>query len=460
MKVSNKIIFLIFASLVSLAHASADQAAALYEKYEYSLKHEDLNGAYEALNQRRRIDDKNLKYIYDESEFLLQYSNDQSYTQELIENGLNIAKDSADKYWIPRYLEILAGLLLQEGDTQKAYETGTEAYSYFAGESNNEELSDICQLLIGICTSLGKNDEALKYGLQALNIRRSVLGTNHIKTASTLTALSIAYLNQNDFKHAHEVLSEGEQIYTKLGIEDETLVNNQGVLAFAQQSFDDAYELFSKALDLTENKFGNKHSKLIGILKSLSVTAEKLNRYDEAVSYINEAFDIASSIYGSEHQICAQLLCEQGLLANQRKLYGTAMDKFSEALKIYDKLCGETSQPSQQTLISMYRCACDIVVANATKYIQTAKDFMSDKYFTLKHEDKDPLYLLAFGQWHMNNAACIFDYIPSVINDDVNILLSADKTSVQEIKSSDLSNFTVSIVRNKQIHDELLNLLK
>ena len=77
MKVSNKIIFLIFASLVSLAHASADQSAALYEKYEYSLKHEDLNGAYEALNQRRRIDDKNLKYISDESEFLLQYSNDQ-----------------------------------------------------------------------------------------------------------------------------------------------------------------------------------------------------------------------------------------------------------------------------------------------------------------------------------------------------------------------------------------------
>ena len=108
----------------------------------------------------------------------------------------------------------------------------------------------------------------------------------------------------------------------------------------------------------------------------------------------------------------------------------------------------------------MYRCACDIVVSNATKDIQIAKDFMSDKYFTLRNEGDDPLYLLAFGQWHMNNAACIFDYIPTVINDDVKILLSADKTSIQEIRSSDLNNFTVSIIRNKQIHDELLNLLK
>ena len=460
MKISKKFIPIFLASLIPLAQASADQASALYDKYEYSLKHDDLNGAYDALNQRRQLDDKNLKYIYDEGEFLLQYSNDQGYTKELIETGLKIAKDNKDKYWIPRYLEILAGILFQEGNIQQAYDTGIEAYSSLKGEHDDEELSDICQLLIGICTSLEKNDEALKYGLQALNIRRSVLGNNQVKTASTLTALGLVYLNNNDYEHAHFVLNESEQIYKRLGIEDETNVNNQGVLAFAQQHFADAYKLLSRAFDLTKQKFGNKHSKLIGILKSLSVTSERLNNYDEATSYIKEAYDIASSIYGKEHQICAELLCEQGLLANKRKFYGESMNKFTEALKIYDNLFGETSQNSQQTLISMYRCACDIVVSNATKDIQIAKDFMSDKYFTLRNEGDDPLYLLAFGQWHMNNAACIFDYIPTVINDDVKILLSADKTSIQEIRSSDLNNFTVSIIRNKQIHDELLNLLK
>ena len=190
MKFSINFIFIIWASLIPLAQASTDQASSLYDKYEYSLKHDDLNGAYEALNQRRQLDNKNLKYIYDEGEFLLQYSNNQGYTKELIETGLKIAKDNKDKYWIPRYLEILAGILFQEGNIQPAYDTGIEAYSSLKGEQDDEERSDICQLLIGICTSLEKNDEALNYGLQALNIRRRVLGNNHRKTASTLTALS------------------------------------------------------------------------------------------------------------------------------------------------------------------------------------------------------------------------------------------------------------------------------
>lgn len=67
------------------------------------------------------------------------------------------------------------------GDYEEAYETGRKALSFFKGDEKDEELSDISQLMVGICTALNRHDEAVKYGLQSLDIRRTTAGENSQK---------------------------------------------------------------------------------------------------------------------------------------------------------------------------------------------------------------------------------------------------------------------------------------
>ena len=88
-----------------------------------------------------------------------------------------------------------------------------------------------------------------------------------------------------------------------------------------------------------------------------------------------------------------------------------------------------------------------------------AKDFMSDKFFSLEVEGKDPVFLLAFAEWKFNCAVCIFDYIPTVINDNVDIVYSKDGKASKKMKSDKLGSFSVSIKRDKNHHDELLKLI-
>ena len=85
---------------------------------------------------------------------------------------------------------------------------------------------------------------------------------------------------------------------------------------------------------------------------------------------------------------------------------------------------------------------------------------MSDKFFTLETEDSSPVFLLALGEWKMNSAACLFDYIPTVIDNNVDVLLSSDGSTTQKVQSSQLGTFNVSMQRDKVRHDELLKLME
>ncbi len=458
MKFNRILLSLVLSLSAGFANAS-DDATSLYATYEQKLSSNDLNGAYEALAQRRETDKDNLQYIYDEASFLMEYSDDKSDAFALLEEALKTAEKKQDKYWLPRLNELKAGALFFLGDYEEAYETGRKALSFFKGDEKDEELSDISQLMVGICTALNRHDEAVKYGLQSLDIRRTTAGENSQKVASSLSALSLSYLRSGDIEKAEDAIGESEKIYEKLGIEEPSLFQNKASIAFEKKNYARAQKLFSKALELSENQSGNA-STVISVLKSLSVCAQRQNNTDEASSYIEKAVSVASSAYGKEHPAMASVLNEKGLFEHSCGQYAKAMDTFADALGIYDKAYGERSQQSHDVLLSMYRCACDIVVNDDEGALKKAKDFMSDKFFTLETEDSSPVFLLAFGEWKMNSAACLFDYIPTVIDNNVDVLLSSDGSTVQKVQSSQLGTFNVSMQRDKDRHDELLKLME
>lgn len=457
MKLNKLLLSLILVLSVTNVYA-ADDAKALYETYEQKLKDCDLNGAYEALSIRSKTDPDNFEYVKDEVGFLLDYSNDKSEAIPLIEQALAKAESKKDEQWLPRLNEMYAGTLYLTGNNQKAYEIAKKALSYYVGKEGDEELSRIYQLMIAICDGQGMYEEALNYGLKALDLRRKIFGNESEDVASTLSALSFIYLRLNDLEKATESISQSENIYKKIGVEEPSFYQNKAVIATEKKDFVEARELFTKALELARKAGDN--DRVIQNLKSLSNVADVQEKLDDAVSYMNEAVSIAASTYGEASPLYASSLREKGVLERDLNRYEDAMNTLGSALKIFDSTDGMRSQESLQTLLEMYRCACLIVTNDVEKLRPIAKEFMSDKYFLLEQESKDPVYLLSFGEWKMNNAGSIFDYIPEVIDNDVEVTYTADGNEVLSTTSLELGHFNLSMQRDKKLHEKLSELAK
>lgn len=457
MKLNKLLLSLILVLSVTNVYA-ADDAKALYETYEQKLKDGDLNGAYEALSIRSKTDPDNFEYVKDEVGFLLDYSNDKSEAIPLIEQALVKAESKKDEQWLPRLNEMYAGTLYLTGNNQKAYEIAKKALSYYVGKEGDEELSRIYQLMIAICDGQGMYEEALNYGLKALELRRKVFGNESEDVASSLSALSFIYLRLNDLEKANESISQSENIYKKIGVEEPSFYQNKAVIATEKKDFVEARALFTKALDLARKAGDN--DRVIQNLKSLSNVADVQEKSEDAVSYMNEAVSIAASTYGEASPLYASSLREKGVLERDLNRYEDAMNTLGSALKIFDSTDGMRSQESQQTLLEMYRCACLIVTNDVEKLRPIAKEFMSDKYFLLEQESKDPVYLLSFGEWKMNNAGSIFDYIPEVIDNDVEVTYTADGNEVLSTTSLELGHFNLSMQRDKKLHENLSELAK
>lgn len=457
MKVNKLLLSLILSlSVTNFAVTSAfaaNDADALYKTYEQKLEAGDLNGAYEALNERSKTDPDNFEYVKDEIAFILNYSTDKNEAIPLIEQGLEKAESKKDEQWLPRFNEIYAGTLYMLGDNQNSYARCQKALSYYEGKEGDLELSNIYQLMIVVCDGLGKYEEALNYGLKAVDLKRKLSGNESEDVASALSALSFAYLRLDELEKATEAINQSEEIYKKIGVEEPSFYQNKATIATAKKDYVEARELYSKALEIARK--AKLTDRVIQNLKSLSNVAYSQEKAEDAVSYMDEAVVTIASTYGESSPAYASILREKGVLERDLGKYEESMSTLGKALKMFDDADGMRSYESQETLLEMYRCACLIVSNDVEKLRPMAKAFISDKYFLLEQEGKDPVYLLTFGEWRMNRAGSIFDYIPEVINNDVAVTYSSDGKDVSRTTSLALGEFKLSMQRDKNLHDEL-----
>ncbi len=443
---------------VTVAATNDVEAQKLYKTYQQSLSANDLQSAAEALEKRRNLDPDNLQWSYDEGAFLLENTNDFDKVLAVLNHGLDTAKEIKDTYWIPKFLELIAGTLFQTGD-EKCLETANEAYSLYEGRKPDETLSDICQLISGIYLGRGDFTQALHFGQQALEIRRNVLGENTSKTAMTLHSLALAYLKSGDLENSRKYLTDSAAICKKIGVEAPALLNTQGLLALNQEEYSKAQDFFDRALDLC-SKSHREPSLLVNVLSNLGVTQEHLGNSDKASEYMHQALNTANSYYGADSPRAVNQLKELGLMYREHGQYKEAMQTLEDALKFYDSHYGQDSAQSHDCLVEMYRCACLIVANDSVEVMDLAREFMQDKYFLISVSDKQPVYLLALGEWKMNSAASIFDYIPEMTEKDPVFTVSEDGQTAKQLAAAENDNFTIWIARGRQEHDALLALIK
>ena len=197
----------------------------------------------------------------------------------------------------------IAGIYYHTGYMEDAllfYENALLAYD----EDNEEELLEIASIYnnIGfICKEMEKYEDALNYYRDALNIRRQILGNDHLVTA-------LSYHNLADLYHT-------------TGKDSKTVK-----------------EYYQKALAITIKELGADHPNTALTYNNLAEVYYEFGDKDTALAYHQKALGIRKKILGEQHTLTASSYSNLASYYFREKNYPEALRLFETALQILLKI--------------------------------------------------------------------------------------------------------------------------
>ncbi|BBD65248.1 hypothetical protein NIES4070_15990 [Nostoc commune HK-02] len=218
---------------------------------DYFLPIEDLQRLIQQIEQQSEIKDAKLASLYITLANIYKQRLDrgeaQDYQQEL---------DLAIKY-IYKALELQKELGLEE-DVATSY--------------NN---------LAGLYYSQGRYSEAEPLFIQALALRRKLLGEEHPDVASSLNNLAGLYDSQGRYSKAEPLFIQALALWRKLLGEEHpdvaTSLNNLAYLYYSQGRYSEAEPLFIQALDIFERQVGVNHPNTVTTRDNLAYLRDRLS---------------------------------------------------------------------------------------------------------------------------------------------------------------------------------------
>jgi serine/threonine-protein kinase len=185
---------------------------------------------------------------------------------------------------------------------------------------------------------VGNYEAADSLYLEALSIRRSVLGPNHRDVATTLSKLgSIRWYNMGDFAAAdsflHEALRIRKTVFDTAHVELATIYNNLASLYHRQADYDQAETYYRNAIDMYRRLHG-QHPDLGIVQGNFAVLLRSRGKYDEAETAMRAAIATQREMVGENSIDVAlrtaslgRILLEQGRLAAADSVYDVARSK-------------------------------------------------------------------------------------------------------------------------------------
>lgn len=141
-------------------------------------------------------------------------------------------------------------------------------------------------------------EKASTFLKRALNIRKKLLGENHILTAETIGNLALISHKLGHDHEAEDLYLEALKIKEKLlgesSLESATTLHNLAELYSLHRDYPRAKEMYEKVLTIDRKKRGDHHVEIVRDLTSMGVNAYRCKRYKEAIDYFNQAEDEAS----------------------------------------------------------------------------------------------------------------------------------------------------------------------
>ncbi len=251
----------------------------------------------------------------------------------------------------------------------------------------------------------GRYAEARRAGAESLALHRSLYGTAHTLTATSLLNLSAVYLALGEYDSAEELLREcvtmrrqllGEEhphvalalsnlghLMSKAGRLDEaedahrqalsirravlgashpdvaTSLNNLGVVFYFNGRYKEAAENFEQVVRLWREVYGERHPHVFTALNNLGAARRDAGDFEGAEQVLHETLELRREAFGDSHQQVAQSLNNLALLLAEKGANGEAEQLIRQAVAMWRETMGEGHPDVGDGLLSLGRFLLD-----------------------------------------------------------------------------------------------------
>ncbi len=218
----------------------------------------------------------------------------------------------------------------------KALETYEEGHANYSKSFNN---------VGNVYRAMGDYQNALKYLLYAMEIRKKTLGEEHPDYATSLNNVGSAYYNMGDYQNALKYHLQALEIRRKTIGEEHpdytTSLNNIGIVYDEFGDYQNALKYYMQALEIRKKVLGEEHPKYANLLMNIAVTYSNMGDYQNALKYDMQALEINKKVLGEEHPDYASTLNNIGSVYSNMGDNQNALKYDLQALNIWEKVLGK-----------------------------------------------------------------------------------------------------------------------
>ena len=182
-----------------------------------------------------------------------------------------------------------------------------------------------------ILSNLGQHKKAISYGLSIIELRKKLLGENHINLALSYDNMSTTYLKANNLEKCKEYNTKALNIYEKIVTKDNknyviSLLNRARIfhLSGEQQKAETNYQ---EVLDLLHNIYGDKHKTIANLFQQLAHAQIDLEKFPKAqknlIASIKMYADLSYPMQGRAVQSYKSLAIVYKKQGNHKKAFQT-----------------------------------------------------------------------------------------------------------------------------------------
>jgi serine/threonine protein kinase/tetratricopeptide (TPR) repeat protein len=208
-----------------------------------------------------------------------------------------------------------------------------------------------------VYNNLGLYDQATSLLERALEIRRSVLGNEHLEVSDSLHSLGILIYSKGDFPTAERMFREALFVRRKL-LGDEHLdiaglLNDLAMAVMAQGEFEESEPMYRESLAIRRKNLGNEHADVAQSINNLGMYLYRQGEFQEAEQLFREAVEMNKKLLGEEHPEISTNLNNLALVLRDSGKLDEAEQMFRQVLAMDRKFLGDNHPYVAITLNNM-----------------------------------------------------------------------------------------------------------
>ena len=203
----------------------------------------------------------------------------------------------------------------------------------------------------------GKSVEAMTYYREALDGRRGVLGNQDPMTLESISNMGDVLHQLSRWEEAMPYYAEALKGYRRVYGEEHSntlaAIGNMGVLLNALGRRDEAIPFYEQALEAKRRTLGNEHPQTLGSIGNMGILLAQQSRFNEAMPYFLESLELQRRVHGNEHSDTLSALSNMGHLLLILDKWEEAMVYLREGLETSRRVHGDEHPNTLQLITNM-----------------------------------------------------------------------------------------------------------